>query len=189
MARLTNSGYIHATERCPDCGCETSTWYPVKDGEITSRCGVCPECGRHVSPCSLCASRGYDCRVCVCADMFEMHRDTEVYDRPNGRLISAASVKQGKDEDADTSANGHMVGTSDYMAHKVQPWDIVEMYGLDFFEGNILKYLLRKKGDRTEDLRKIQHYVEKYIEVVERRARRALEEANDRAERINKPND
>lgn len=185
MGRLTNSGYIHATERCPKCGRETSTWYPVEDGQIMSECGVCPECGMHVSPCSLCASTGYDCRKCVCGDMFEMHKDTEVYDKPNGRIISRRKT----DKDMKDKANSYNVGTSDYSRHEIQPWDIVEMYGLNFFEGNILKYLLRKKGDRMEDLKKIQHYVEKYIEVVEQRAQRAIDETRDRVERMLKETD
>jgi hypothetical protein len=41
----------------------------------------------------------------------------------------------------------------------LQPWDICEAFGLDFFEGAALKYLLRykKKGGR-EDLDKLIHY-------------------------------
>ena len=60
------------------------------------------------------------------------------------------------------------VGGDHYRQHEVQPWDIVEMYGLNFFTGNALKYLLRIKGDRIQDLEKCKHYIEKEIENVKR---------------------
>lgn len=50
---------------------------------------------------------------------------------------------------------------------RLQPWDIVAMYGLDFYEGNILKYLLRRKGNRLEDMKKLRHYADKQIELLE----------------------
>lgn len=56
------------------------------------------------------------------------------------------------------------VGGDHYAKHKIQPWDVIEDWGLDFFAGNALKYLLRDKGTRLEDLQKLQHYVEKMIE-------------------------
>lgn len=61
------------------------------------------------------------------------------------------------------------VGGDHYLDHAIQVWDIVEDYGLDFFRGGALKYLLRagSKGPALEDLRKAQHYLEKAIEVQE----------------------
>ena len=56
------------------------------------------------------------------------------------------------------------VGGDHYKKYEVQPWDIIEMYDLDFFEGNALKYLLRNKSDRLEDLKKCRHYLDKAIE-------------------------
>lgn len=55
-------------------------------------------------------------------------------------------------------------GGEHYTKFDVQPWDIIDWFKLNFYEGNILKYLLRKKGDRVEDLRKLIHYAEKEIE-------------------------
>lgn len=46
----------------------------------------------------------------------------------------------------------------------IQPWDIIDCYGLNYYEGNIIKYILRKKNNRLEDLKKAQHYLEKLIE-------------------------
>lgn len=50
------------------------------------------------------------------------------------------------------------IGKSDYAKHRIQPIDIIEQYYLSFYEGNMLKYLLRKKEDRKQDILKIRHY-------------------------------
>jgi len=55
------------------------------------------------------------------------------------------------------------VGGSHYKDTPIQPWHIVDAYGLNFYEGNALKYLLRTKGDRAEDLEKCIHYLQKEI--------------------------
>lgn len=60
-------------------------------------------------------------------------------------------------------ASTRQVGGEHYQK-KIQPWDVIETYGLDYFEGNVLKYLLRRKVNRLEDLRKAAHYLEKVIE-------------------------
>lgn len=57
------------------------------------------------------------------------------------------------------------VGGDHYNKHSIQPWDIIDEWDLNFYEGNVLKYLLRRKGNRLEDLQKIAHYVEKMIEL------------------------
>ena len=51
-----------------------------------------------------------------------------------------------------------------YVKHKIQPWDIIDEYWLDFYEGNVLKYLLRyKEKNWLQDLEKAMHYLEKVI--------------------------
>ena len=50
-----------------------------------------------------------------------------------------------------------------YAKHTIQLWDIIREYELDYFEGNALKYLLRQKGDRLEDLQKAARYIEECI--------------------------
>ena len=52
---------------------------------------------------------------------------------------------------------------SHYIATAIQPWQIIDAYDLDFYEGNALKYLLREKGDRKQDLLKAIHYLEKMV--------------------------
>lgn len=60
------------------------------------------------------------------------------------------------------------VGGSHYKVggNNMQPWDIVDAWGLDFYEGSVLSYLLRSryKGTRLADLQKIRHYIDKMIE-------------------------
>lgn len=55
------------------------------------------------------------------------------------------------------------VGGTHYNSKPVQPWDIILVYGLNFWEGNALKYLLRRKGNRLEDLEKARHYLDECI--------------------------
>ena len=63
------------------------------------------------------------------------------------------------------NAKNNQVGGDHYKRHSIQPWDIIDEYGLDFYAGNALKYLLRRKGDRVEDLQKAIHYMERLIEL------------------------
>jgi hypothetical protein len=57
------------------------------------------------------------------------------------------------------------VGGSHYKQMGIQPWEIIAMNDLDFWEGNALKYLLRyKTKNGAEDLKKISHYVQYLIE-------------------------
>lgn len=45
-----------------------------------------------------------------------------------------------------------------------EPIKIIDHYGLDFYEGNILKYLLRwRKKDGVKDLEKAQDYLSRLI--------------------------
>lgn len=70
------------------------------------------------------------------------------------------------------SSRERQVGGDHYKQKAIQPWDIITEYHLDFFEGNVLKYLLRRKGDRLEDLKKAQHYLERKIELEEANGQR-----------------
>ena len=53
-----------------------------------------------------------------------------------------------------------------YLGKAMQPWGVIEAYDLNFFEGNVMKYLLRRKPgvSRATDLRKAAHYLAKCIE-------------------------
>lgn len=50
--------------------------------------------------------------------------------------------------------------------NNMQPWDIIDSWELDFYEGNVVKYVLRAKhkGSQLEDYQKAKHYLERLIE-------------------------
>ena len=54
-----------------------------------------------------------------------------------------------------------------YQRGKIQVWDFIADQKLDFFAGNIVKYVCRAghKGDKLEDLKKVKAYIDKYIQL------------------------
>lgn len=51
-----------------------------------------------------------------------------------------------------------------YRGDGMQPFDVIDAFGLDFYEGNAVKYLLRwrRKGG-IDDLHKARHYIDEVI--------------------------
>lgn len=82
--------------------------------------------------------------------------------------LSAEAVREELAESGIGARSGQ-VGGDHYAKHKIQPWDIWEEYGLNAFEGAVLKYLLRRKVDRLEDLKKARHTLDRLIEIEEQR--------------------
>lgn len=67
-------------------------------------------------------------------------------------------------DDADVGVKATQVAGTHYQ-RAIQPWDIISEWELDFWEGNVLKYLLRwKHKDGVQDLQKAKHYLEYLIE-------------------------
>jgi len=63
-------------------------------------------------------------------------------------------------------ANGRQVAGNHYRSD-IQHWDFVVANDLDYFQGQITKYVTRwKKKNGLADLLKAQHFLQKYIEVV-----------------------
>jgi hypothetical protein len=66
------------------------------------------------------------------------------------------------------AANDRQVGGEHYKTTEgiVEHWDIVAQHSLDYFQGQITKYVMRwrKKGG-LQDLQKARHFLDKYIEV------------------------
>ena len=67
------------------------------------------------------------------------------------------------------SANDKQVGGTHYANDSgKQHWDIVAEHDLDYFQGQITKYVMRwKKKGGVQDLKKALHFLEKYIELNE----------------------
>ena len=64
------------------------------------------------------------------------------------------------------SALDKQVGGEHYKDRPIQPVEYIHANKLDFFQGNVVKYITRwrdKKG--IEDLEKCKHYLEMYIEL------------------------
>lgn len=60
----------------------------------------------------------------------------------------------------------HQIDGTHYKDMPIQPWEVIEKNGLDYFEGSALKYLLRwRRKDGVIDLDKIIHYVERIKEL------------------------
>ena len=65
-----------------------------------------------------------------------------------------------------TTANETQVAGDHYKGKAIQPWDYIAANGLDYFSGNIVKYVSRFREKRgVEDLRKARHYLDKLIEL------------------------
>ncbi len=68
-----------------------------------------------------------------------------------------------------TEANNTQVGGTHYLS-PIQHWDFVVANDLDYFQGQITKYVTRwRKKNGIGDLYKARHFLQKYIEVAEQR--------------------
>lgn len=50
-------------------------------------------------------------------------------------------------------ANNYNFGTSDYAQHRIQPYDIWREYQLDAWRADIVKRVLRRKGNTLKDIK------------------------------------
>lgn len=65
-----------------------------------------------------------------------------------------------------SDANKTQVGGSHYKTDGEEHWDRVNRLGLDYFQGQITKYVERCwKKNGVEDLKKARHFLDKYIEL------------------------
>lgn len=68
--------------------------------------------------------------------------------------------------DAPVGANATQVGGAHYKS-QVQHWDFVAANNLDYFQGQITKYVYRwKNKNGLQDLEKAMHFLQKYMELV-----------------------
>lgn len=57
------------------------------------------------------------------------------------------------------------VGGNHYKDLKIQPIEYIHANGLDYFEGNVIKYITRhRKKNGKQDLEKAKHYIDLLIE-------------------------
>lgn len=69
------------------------------------------------------------------------------------------------------TANELQMQGNHYRNKPIQPWDYIAANGLDYFQGNIVKYVtrFREKGG-INDLMKAQHYLQKLIELEQQKS-------------------
>lgn len=64
------------------------------------------------------------------------------------------------------NANATQVGGEHYKNRVIQPWDFIAANKLDFFQGSVVKYVVRfREKNGVEDLKKARHYLDKLIEL------------------------
>jgi len=61
------------------------------------------------------------------------------------------------------------IGGNHYGVFRIQPVEFIRANGLNFCEGNVIKYTIRRKNNRLEDLKKARHYIDMLIEDEEMR--------------------
>lgn len=68
-----------------------------------------------------------------------------------------------------SETRNYNVGDSDYSKHIIQPWSIMIEYNLNYFDGDIIKRVLRKKKSqsRQEDYEKIIHICKERIRQIQ----------------------
>ena len=91
-------------------------------------------------------------------------------DQTNSRLLNEETYQRLRRIGIlDTSVRAYNRGTSDYSQHTIQPWSIWLDYGLNPWDSDIVKRILRKKeGDsRRLDYEKIIHICEERIRQIE----------------------
>ena len=71
------------------------------------------------------------------------------------------------------------VGHSDYANHKIQPWDIWREYGLNPWDADIVKRVLREKGERRLDYEKIKHICDERIRQIDEELNNASDERQE----------
>lgn len=65
-----------------------------------------------------------------------------------------------------TRNQGNEVGGTHYEAMKIQPVEYIHANGLDFFEGNVVKYVSRHRHKNgAEDIKKAIHYCKMILEM------------------------
>lgn len=78
------------------------------------------------------------------------------------------------------SVRDYNVGKSDYAKHTIQPWDIILEYGLNYWDGDIVKRVLRtKEGEsRRLDYEKIIHICNERIRQIDAEEKKKSDDAD-----------
>lgn len=68
-------------------------------------------------------------------------------------------------KEMDRIMTSKQVGGDHYSKMAIQPWEVIQRGDLDFWEGNVIKYVMRYRAKNgLEDLEKARHYLDYLIE-------------------------
>lgn len=76
--------------------------------------------------------------------------------------------------EAEQKAANHQEGGAHYKQMAIEPWDVIDTWPpeqqIGYHRGNVLKYTMRmgSKDERLKEAKKIRHYADKLIEVLEK---------------------
>jgi len=86
------------------------------------------------------------------------------YDQVN-RDYSDVRIRDTDTVDLTTKPLSQQIGGDHYRQGSIQPIEYIHANGMDFFSGNVVKYITRwKYKNGLEDLKKAKHYVELLME-------------------------
>lgn len=95
-----------------------------------------------------------------------MRQGSDVYMLQKGTFKKVAPKTLEGYNTSMAKANSEQVGGDHYKGVAVEHWDIVAQHELDYFQGQITKYVMRwKKKNGIQDLLKAEHFLRKYIEL------------------------
>jgi len=104
------------------------------------------------------------------AGVYGTQLDCDIYDIALNCDVTTEQAQQYMDkmkpphQQALDPIRAHNVGESDYSRHAIQPWDIWLEYGLNPWDADIVKRILRtKEGQRRLDYEKIKHICDERI--------------------------
>jgi hypothetical protein len=97
-------------------------------------------------------------------------QEYETYKTSFNEFVKAVGFSYPNNQEAGPKVNYKAINELDndrYSSREVNGMDVIDLckhWGLDFNEGNILKYLLRKKNEDISDMEKIADYAKREIE-------------------------
>jgi hypothetical protein len=123
-----------------------------KNGSV-SAADWCSKCGNF---CDSARINGVFLSACCAADILDR--------RPALGTIPIEKIT----EAVQKVANARQEGGTHYLHFAIQPIDFIQKNGLEWCQGNIVKYVCRyKHKGGLEDLKKARHYLDKLIELEE----------------------
>lgn len=100
----------------------------------------------------------------------DTNSDILMYDHVTRKYADILEYKEDVNFDTPTSS-GNTERPTRYSSREVNGMDVIDLieyWGLNFCEGNILRYLLRIKGQDISDMKKIIVYANRYIEILKK---------------------